>query len=80
MTNNYRDLQAIFCRIFIAHTNTSFIKYLTGYRMEKAKELLLTGEYKVYDVCEMVGYKNPTYFRKLFKDYVGKSPSAFISE
>jgi len=67
-------------RIFIAHTNTSFIKYLTGYRIEKAKEFLLSGEYKVYDVCSMVGYKNPTYFRKIFKEYVGKSPSAFLNE
>ena len=48
--------------------------YLTNIRMKKAFELLQTGNYKVYEVSEMVGYKKTDYFRLLFQQYFHINP------
>jgi two-component system response regulator YesN len=63
--------------IFAKQMGKSFLDYLTECRMNKAKELLATGRYKIYDICEMVGYKNLDYFRKLFKKHIGVNPSFY---
>jgi Response regulator containing CheY-like receiver domain and AraC-type DNA-binding domain len=59
-------------------TGENFMEYLTKYRIEKAKLLLNQGKHKVYEVGDMVGYKNPDYFRRVFKEYVGVSPSEYV--
>lgn len=52
----------------------NFNDYVTSVRMEKAKEFLTSSDRKVYEVCEMVGYKDKKYFTDLFKKYTGKLP------
>lgn len=63
--------------IFAKSTGDSFSGFTAHYRIQKAKELLDTGQYKVYEIGDLVGYKNPEYFTKVFKDIVGVSPSAY---
>ncbi|MFZ5826572.1 MAG: response regulator transcription factor [Bacillota bacterium] len=53
----------------------SFLEYLTRYRMEKAKELLMTTDHSIYEVAEKVGYKNAAYFSRLFREHFGTMPS-----
>ena len=53
---------------------TNFNDYVTRVRMERAKELLCSSDYKVYEVCEMVGYRDKKYFSDLFKKYTGMLP------
>ena len=57
--------------------NTTFVKYVTQLRMEKAKELLKKQSLKIIEVAEMVGYYEPYYFSHYFKKYEGKSPKEF---
>ena len=52
----------------------NFNDYVTRVRMERAKELLRSSEYKVYEVCELVGYRDKKYFSDLFKKYTGMLP------
>jgi two-component system response regulator YesN len=40
-------------------------------------ELLKDRNYKVYEVAEMVGYKDVAYFGSTFKKYEGLSPSEY---
>jgi two-component system response regulator YesN len=54
--------------------NINFNEYLTNVRIQKAKELLRSSKYKVYEVCEMVGYSDKKYFSELFKKYTGVLP------
>lgn len=63
--------------IFLKNMGKGFKEYLGEYRIKKAKELLDSGKYLVYEVGEMVGYKDPDYFRKMFREYVGVSPSEY---
>lgn len=61
-------------RVFKAETGMSFNRYLTQIRMKKAMELLQEGEYKLYEIAEMVGYKNYENFSRTFKEYYNTSP------
>lgn len=63
--------------LFAKSMGISFSQYLAKLRIFKAKELLDSGKYKVYEVGDMVGYKNPEYFTKVFKEFVGITPSAY---
>ncbi|NHN29851.1 response regulator [Paenibacillus agricola] len=61
-------------QLFKKEVGVSFVIYLTKYRIEKAKELLESGNYKVYEVSSMVGYQTVQYFTKTFKKITGKNP------
>ncbi|MBD0382703.1 response regulator [Paenibacillus sedimenti] len=50
---------------------------LTRIRLEEAKRRLRTGEMKVYEVAEAVGFPDAKTFAKTFKRVVGCSPKAF---
>lgn len=63
--------------IFRKETNHTVISYLTHYRMHKAMCYLKEHQYKVYEVAEMVGYKDLAYFGSKFKKIVGVSPSDY---
>ena len=54
--------------------NTSFIKFLTDVRMEKAKMLLRNPENKLLTIANEVGYDDPYYFSHCFKKNTGLSP------
>ncbi len=54
----------------------TYIKYLTGIRMDKACELLAQGN-KVSAVASMVGVSDVHYFAELFKKYIGKTPREY---
>ena len=48
--------------------------YILKCRMEKAKQLLLTGEHKIAEVAEHTGYKHATHFTNAFKKFFGYLP------
>ena len=63
--------------IFSQQTGKTFIKYLTEYRMDKAKELLRCTSKRSSEVSEAVGYKDPHYFSYMFKKTVGMTPTNY---
>ena len=52
-------------------------EYVTCIRLENAKRLLRSGKYKVYEVAEMVGYRNQAYFSTLFREQTGMKPNKY---
>ncbi|NLO99724.1 MAG: response regulator [Clostridiaceae bacterium] len=67
-------------RIFKEVNGVSPMEYLTGLRINKAKDLLLTDpDLSLKDVAEFVGYTNPFYFSRVFKTVTGKSPTEYRS-
>lgn len=63
--------------IFSQQTGQTFIKYLTEFRMNKAKELLRCTNMRSSEISEAVGYKDPHYFSYMFKKTVGKTPTNY---
>lgn len=64
--------------IFRKETGMTINSYLTGCRMAEAVRLLRTGEKKVYEIAELVGYRDLTYFSATFKKVTGSVPSDFL--
>ncbi len=64
-------------QLFKQETGINFTRYLTDYRIEKAKELFKTTHLHIYQVAEQVGIPNPYYFSKVFKDSTGLSCKAY---
>lgn len=74
----YTDLSVSrFCVLFKQHYGDSFINYLNKYRIEKAKQLLLEPDLKVYEVADMVGFSSLPYFNRLFKSLTDESPGEY---
>jgi YesN/AraC family two-component response regulator len=68
---------AYFSRLFLKETGITFIDYLTKYRIDRARHLLLHTDLRTYEIAEKVGYKNSKYFLKVFKKWVGTTPGEF---
>jgi len=67
-------------KLFKQKTGKNFSDYLTEIKMQKAALFLKNPLYKVYEIGDMVGYKNPKNFTRAFRKYYGKSPSEYICE
>ncbi|MEA4860507.1 Chemotaxis response regulator protein-glutamate methylesterase [bioreactor metagenome] len=66
-----------FSSTFKREVGLSFVQYLTGMRMDRAKELLVKTEGKTYEIAQTVGFAEPNYFSFCFKRHVGLSPSQY---
>lgn len=66
-----------FSKIFKDETGENFIEYVTGIRMEKAKELLVSSGLSMKEICAKIGYSDPNYFSRTFKKNVGVTPTEY---
>jgi len=55
----------------------TYIKYLTGVRMKRAALLLANPVLKVYEIGEMIGYLDQSYFTEIFKRHHGITPQDY---
>lgn len=62
-------------RLFIQDTGTSLHKYVQNVRLQKAIYLLNISDLSVAQVSDAVGYNDPDYFSRLFKQQFGTCPS-----
>lgn len=69
-----------FSTVFKKETGTSFIGYLTDYRMDQAERQLIETNEKSYIIARNVGYTDPNYFSYVFKRKFGLSPSKYRTE
>ena len=61
-------------------TGMSFTETVRKMRIERIKELLLHSGLKLNQIAEMVGYSDPKYMSKVFKEEVGMLPAQFRKE
>lgn len=54
----------------------NFIPYVNRQKIKRAKQLLREGK-MVYQVSDMLGYENSTYFSKVFKRMEGMTPDVY---
>ncbi|MEA4965503.1 MAG: response regulator [Oscillospiraceae bacterium] len=76
--SDYVGLSRIyFCKLFHQVEGISFSNYLKQERLERAKDLLLTTNMKVFEISNTVGFSNAKYFSFVFKQTVGLTPVEF---
>lgn len=55
----------------------TFSTYMKNFRINKAKELLCGTHMKLYEIAAKVGYSDPKYFSKVFKEMTGQLPADY---
>jgi len=69
-----------FSKVFKQHVGETFIDYLTGLRIDRAKQLIEEEGLSLKEVSYQVGYKDPNYFSRVFKKVTGVAPSEYRSQ
>lgn len=64
-------------KVFKKEIGVGISDYINNLRIQKAKSLLASTNYKIIDIALMVGYDNMPYFSSIFKKYVGVSPAEY---
>lgn len=72
--------KAYLSHLFKAETELSFVEYVTGVKMQRAKRLLYDKRNRVYEVAAKLGYEDTEYFSRIFKEYEGVTPTIFRKE
>lgn len=60
--------------LFAKEVKSNFSAYVKEYRIRKAKALLCQPELKMFEIARMVGYPDPKYFSRVFKEATGLTP------
>ncbi len=66
-----------FSQLFKKKTGVTYQKYLTDYRVDRAKKLLAETELRIYEVCRLVGYSDVNHFNQVFERAEGMKPSEY---
>lgn len=61
-----------------AQLGMTFNRYLRLVQIERAKKLLCDTDCRVYEVAELLHFKDTEYFSRVFKEETGISPSAYV--
>ncbi len=64
-------------QVFKKEKGMSFKEYLNKVRIDKAAEMLLYGNERIYTIAEKVGYQNPDYFISKFVQVKGTTPHQY---
>lgn len=66
-----------FCRYFKKMAGKTFTQFVNEYRIVHAIKLLSEGQSSITDISLESGFPNFSHFNKTFKNFTGKSPSAY---
>ena len=69
-----------FCRYFKKISRKTFTKFVNEYRVVHASKLLAETSLQITEVSFESGFNNFSHFNKSFKEFTGKSPSAYRKE
>ncbi len=63
--------------LFNREMGINFSVFLKQFRMSHAKRLLKGTDLRVYEIAAAVGYSDPKYFQRVFKEEIGVSPGEY---
>ncbi|MDA3950269.1 MAG: response regulator [Spirochaeta sp.] len=64
-------------QLFKKYRDTTFVKYVTSVRIERAKKQLSLSGSRIVEVAEACGYRDVYYFSHCFRKYVGVPPKKY---
>lgn len=65
------------CRLFQKSEQTSPLAYVKDRRVEAALALLRTTELPIHEIAQKCGFESPSYFGKVFRDYMSLTPKEY---
>lgn len=66
-----------FSQLFREKIGMTFTDYVITFRMEKAKEMLVSSDMKISDIAERLRYNNSQNFIRTFKQFTGITPGEY---
>ncbi|WP_316825893.1 MULTISPECIES: AraC family transcriptional regulator [Pedobacter] len=66
-----------YSRLFKQKTGASPINYFNQLKIQKACQFLYFTEYSIKEICAQLGFDDPYYFSRLFKEIIGSAPSQY---
>ena len=63
--------------LFNKEVGINFSTFLKQFRISQAKRLLKGTDEKIYAIAQQVGYNDPKYFNRVFKEEMGMSPGDY---
>ena len=69
-----------FATLFKQSTGETLLQYITRCRIERAKELLAKRTLAIADICQQVGFRDQSYFTKVFRRYSNMTPKTYRSK
>ena len=64
-------------KVFKESYRHTLVDFIHEYRLEKATELIRSNKYSFVEISEMLGYNHIRTFNRVFKKYVGVTPSEY---
>lgn len=68
---------ATFSRLIKRRLGRTFTDQLNHLRIERAKQLVVDGHQSLLQIAYATGFKDPSYFTKVFRRHVGMTPKAY---
>ena len=72
--------EVYFRKLFYKEYNTTPKQYILDTRIQKAKQLLIDGKYKINIISEECGFSSVYHFCRIFKEKIGLTPSEYSKQ
>ena len=69
--------RSVFRRCFKKYYAQSPMNYVALYRLKYAQELLLKSSLSISEIAAECGFRDSSYFVKVFRKYLGQTPSEY---
>lgn len=69
--------RSAFCTFFKRNKGITFTRFLMNYRLETARELLISSQKQISEICYSVGFGDLPNFTRAFRAAYGESPSTY---
>lgn len=65
--------------LFSKVAGVNYVEYITETKITAAKEMMVRGEGRIYEISQKLGYESAFYFSKVFKRSPGSLPGIICS-
>ena len=72
--------KSVLYTLFHEAYGTTVKDYINEKRIKKAEQLLLSTDFSVENISQLTGFSGVSYFGKIFKEKIGKSPLKYRKE
>lgn len=66
--------------LFSKVAGVNYVEYITETKIAAAKEMMVRGEGRIYEISQKLGYESAFYFSKVFKKVTGLSPRDYMQQ
>jgi len=66
--------------LFSKYNDIGFTDYINQCKIEAAKQMMIDGDLKIYEISELLGFESAFYFSRVFKKVTGVSPRDYINQ